>query len=87
MNKYESALKQVCLQCKTKPENCNKKKCNRYNNLKELVDKTTNNKKIDWNKKHLKDYIKLFKLQDSGILQEFLDNQDTIRIYLESVSE
>lgn len=37
MNKYESSLKQICMQCKTKPENCNKKKCTRYNNMKELV--------------------------------------------------
>lgn len=42
MNKYESALKQVCLQCKTKPANCKKNKCVRYNLLKELVDKETN---------------------------------------------
>ena len=37
MNKYESSLKQVCLQCKTKPANCNKKKCVRYNNLREAI--------------------------------------------------
>ena len=41
MNKYESALKQVCLQCKTSKNNCNKNKCVRYNNLKELVIITT----------------------------------------------
>lgn len=41
MNKYESALKQVCLQCKTSKNNCNKNKCVRYNNLKELVSFTT----------------------------------------------
>ena len=41
MNKYESALKQVCLQCKTSKNNCNKNKCVRYNNLKELVMITT----------------------------------------------
>ena len=38
MNKYENALKQMCLQCKTKPSNCNKNKCNRYNAFKELVE-------------------------------------------------
>lgn len=38
MNKYENALKQMCLQCKTKPSNCNKNKCNRYNAIKELVE-------------------------------------------------
>ena len=41
MNKYESALKQVCLQCKTSKNNCNKNKCVRYNNLRELVMITT----------------------------------------------
>ena len=86
MNKYESALKQVCLQCKTKPANCNKSKCVRYNNLKELVDRT-NKPKIEWKKENLKHYINLFKLQDKGILDEFLDNEETIRIYLESVSD
>ena len=86
MNKYESSLKQVCLQCKTKPANCNKNKCVRYNNLKELVDRANRPKK-EWNKDHLKDYIKLFKLKDSGVLDEFLDNEETIRIYLESVSD
>lgn len=45
MNKYESSLKQICLQCKTKPQNCNKKKCTRYNNMKELVD--LHNQQID----------------------------------------
>lgn len=38
MNKYEMALKQMCLHCKTKPQYCNKKKCNRFQALKELVD-------------------------------------------------
>ena len=42
MNKYESALRQMCLHCKTKPSNCHKKKCNRYNALKELVEKEVN---------------------------------------------
>ena len=37
MNKYESALKQVCLQCGTNKNNCRKDKCVRYNALKELV--------------------------------------------------
>ena len=45
MNKYESSLKQMCLQCKTKPQNCNKNKCTRYNNMKELVD--LHNQQID----------------------------------------
>ena len=87
MNKYESSLKQVCLQCKTKPANCNKNKCVRYNTLKELVDKTIEQPKKEWKKENLKHYINLFKLQDKGILQEFLDNEETIRIYLESVSD
>lgn len=86
MNKYESSLKQVCLQCKTKPANCNKNKCVRYNNLKELVDRT-NKPKIEWKKENLKHYINLFKLQDKGILDEFLDNEESIMIYLESVSD
>lgn len=38
MTKYESSLKQICLQCKTKPQNCNKAKCTRYNNMRELVE-------------------------------------------------
>ena len=37
MNKYEKSLMQICLQCKTKPSNCNKNKCVRYNNIKELI--------------------------------------------------
>lgn len=41
MNKYQSSLKQMCLQCKTKPSNCNKKKCTRYNVFKELVEAKT----------------------------------------------
>ena len=86
MNKYESSLKQVCLQCKTKPANCNKNKCVRYNTLKELVDKTNRPKK-EWNKDHIKQYMQLLKLRDKGILDEFLDNEDTIIIYLESVSD
>lgn len=49
MNKYDSSLKQVCLQCKTKPVNCNKNKCVRYNNIKELI---SNNDKylqlVEW---------------------------------------
>ena len=39
MDKYESALKQVCLQCKTSKNNCKKDKCNRHSSLKELVDR------------------------------------------------
>lgn len=38
MNKYEKALTQMCRQCKTKPSNCNKTKCNRYNAFKELIE-------------------------------------------------
>ena len=38
MNKYEKALTQMCRQCKTKPINCNKSKCNRYNAFKELIE-------------------------------------------------
>lgn len=87
MNKYESALKQVCLQCKTKPANCNKKKCVRYNTLKELVDKTKEKPKKEWQKKNIKQFIQLIKLREQGILDEFLDNEDTIIIYLESVSD
>lgn len=86
MNEYQNALRQVCLQCKTQPQYCNQKTCKRHNILKKLVDEKSKSKS-NWNKDHLKDYIKLFKLQDSGILQEFLDNQETIRIYLESVSD
>lgn len=38
MNKYESSLEQICRQCKTKPQNCNRNKCVRYNNMKQLVE-------------------------------------------------
>lgn len=86
MNKYENALKQVCLQCKTKPANCNKKKCIRYNTLKELVDKT-NNPKSNWTKRNAGYYTRLFHYKNKGILKEFLDNEDEIQVYLESVGD
>lgn len=38
-NKYELGLKNMCRYCGTSPANCNKKKCTRYNAMKEAVDK------------------------------------------------
>lgn len=84
LNKYQSALKQMCLQCKTK--NCKPEKCNRFTALSELVTQT-NKHKTEWKKSHIRFYITLFKYRDKGILQEFLDNEETILTYLESVGE
>ena len=38
MNKYEKSLKQFCIHCSTSKANFKKDKCNRYSNIKELVD-------------------------------------------------
>lgn len=84
MNKYEKALKQMCLQCKTK--NCRPDKCNRFTTLSELVAHTSR-QKVAWKKSHIKFYNTLFKYKDKGILQEFLDNEESILVYLESVGD
>ena len=84
MNKYEKALKQMCLQCKTK--NCRPEKCNRFTTLSELVAQTSR-QKVAWKKANIRNYITLFKLKDKGILQEFLDNEESILVYLESVGD
>ena len=83
LNKYQMALKQMCLQCHTK--NCKPEKCNRFTALSELV--ATTIPKTEWKKSHIRFYITLFKYKDKGILQEFLDNEESIQIYLESVGE
>ena len=36
MDRYENGLRQMCMQCKTKRNNCDKKKCNRYQAYREL---------------------------------------------------
>lgn len=84
MNKYEKALKQVCLQCHTK--NCRPEKCNRFTTLSELVAQISK-PKSEWKKSHIRFYITLLKYKDKGILQEFLDNEDSILVYLESVGD
>ena len=38
-NNYNNALRQFCLYCKTKPANCNRDKCNRYNTFKKCIEK------------------------------------------------
>lgn len=84
MNKYEKALKQMCLQCHTK--NCRPDKCNRFTTLSELVAQTSK-PKVMWKKANIRNYITLFKYKDKNILQEFLDNEEEILVYLESVGD
>lgn len=79
MNKYELSLKQVCLQCKTKPNNCNKKKCTRYNNLKELVNKEYERQElIEWFRKEINDLAERFedKIKKINTKQEELNNEN-----------
>ena len=51
---------------------------NKENNL-------INSKSI--NKNHMKEYILLIQLEQSGILEEYLKNKDKILLYLEEVSQ
>ena len=50
-------------------------------------EKTINTQKITFNKKNLQHYMKLIEYRQNGILDEFLQNEEKIKIYLESVCD
>lgn len=58
-------------------------------NLSELdtVINFNNLKFEEFNKKHMKEFIKLIELDNAGILDEYVENKDNILLYLEEVSQ
>ena len=72
MDKYQSSLKQMCLQCKTKPSNCNKKKCTRYNVFKDI--------------ENIKEELGVDLITFSKVLkQKFVFNKEKIKVDLLSI--